>query len=142
MDLLAHAGTAGNAAANLALEEALVRARPAVPLLRIWQNPPCVVIGRAQCAVPEADLAACAAARVPVLRLRPAPADPHPLDSHRSPVRPLSDLVAGLTVPAAGRCWQPPRTGTGRWPGGRRGRQRATGSSGCWSSATAATHGT
>ena len=35
-------------AANLALEEALVRAIPPVPLLRIWQNEACVVLGRGQ----------------------------------------------------------------------------------------------
>lgn len=192
MDLLCHDGAAADAAASLALEEALVRACPPAPLLRIWQNPPCVVIGRAQRADREADLAGCAAAGVPVLRrasgggavyhdlgnlnitvtvpgwqpglagalaallaglltrlgipaaatdrgvfagpakvsglasqltraatlahatllvttpaarvtafLRPAPPDPHPLDSRRSPVRPLSDLAGSLTVAAA-----------------------------------------
>lgn len=55
-------------ARNLALEEALVRAGPEVPLLRIWRNGPCVVIGRAQQPEREADLAACAACGVPVLR--------------------------------------------------------------------------
>lgn len=192
MDLLVDDDVAGDPAANLALEEALVRACPPAPVLRLWRNPPCVVIGRAQRAGREADLAACAAAGVPVLRrasgggavyhdlgnlnislvvpgwrpglaaelaallaglltglgipasagargvfagpakvsglasqvtraatlahatllvttpaarvqafLRPAPPDPHPLDSHRSPVRPLSELARGLTVPAA-----------------------------------------
>jgi lipoate-protein ligase A len=33
--------------------------------------------------------------------LRPAPPSPHPLDSRRSPVRPLADLAGGLTVAAA-----------------------------------------
>jgi lipoate-protein ligase A len=192
MDVLDHDAVAADAAAGLALEEALVRACPPAPLLRIWQNPPCVVVGRAQRAEREADLAACAEAGIPVLRrasgggavyhdlgnlnitlavpgwapglaaglasllagmltrlgvpaearergvfagpvkvsglasqltrtaslahatllvttpadrvlafLRPAPPDPHPLDSHRSPVRPLSDLAGGFTVPAA-----------------------------------------
>ncbi len=53
---------------NLALEEALVRAVPPVPLLRTWQNEPCVVLGRGQQPGREADLAACAACGVPVLR--------------------------------------------------------------------------
>jgi lipoate-protein ligase A len=192
MDLLIHAAPAGDAVANMALEEALVRAIPAMPVLRIWQNPPCVVIGRGQRPEREVDLAACAAAGVPVLRrasgggavyhdlgnlnitlavpgwqpglaaglaallagllrqlgidaaagergvfagpakvsglasqltrtgslahatllvttpaarvaafLRAAPPDPHPLDSRRSPVRPVSDLAGGFSVPAA-----------------------------------------
>ncbi len=192
MDLLVQQAAAGDPAANLAWEEALVRAVPAVPVLRIWRNPACVVLGRAQRAGREVDLAACAAAGVPVLRrasgggtvyhdlgnlnvtlvvpgwepglaaglagllagllqrlgiaaaatsrgvfagplkvsglasqltrgatlahatllvttpaarvaafLRPAPPDPHPLDSHRSPVSPLTALAPGLSVPAA-----------------------------------------
>ncbi|MGE5136961.1 MAG: biotin/lipoate A/B protein ligase family protein [Gemmatimonadota bacterium] len=192
MDLLVLETAAGDPAANLAWEEALVRAAPAAPVLRIWQNPRCVVLGRAQRAEREVDLAACAAAGVPVLRrasgggtvyhdlgnlnisltapgwepglaadlagllagllqrlgvaaavtsrgvfagpvkvsglasqltrgatlahatllvttpaaqvtafLRPAPPDPRPLDSHRSPVSPLSELARGLSVPAA-----------------------------------------
>jgi len=68
MDLLVHDGVAGDQAANLALEEALARSGPAAPLLRIWQNEACVVIGRAQRAGREANLAACAAAGLPVLR--------------------------------------------------------------------------
>ena len=191
MDLLVQQAAAGEPAANLAWEEALVRAVPALPVLRIWRNPACVVLGRAQRAEREVDLAACAAAGVPVLRrasgggtvyhdlgnlnitlvvpgwqpglaaglasllagllqdlgiparagdrgvfagplkvsglasqltraatlahatllvttpaarvmtfLRPAPADPHPLDSRRSPVSPLCALAAGLSVPA------------------------------------------
>lgn len=192
MDLLVCETPAGDPAANLALEEALVRAGPVAPVLRIWQNAPCVVIGRGQRVDREVDLAACAAAGVPVLRrasgggtvyhdlgnlnislavpgwapglaadlasllagllrrlgvpaaagergvfagpakvsglasqltraaslahatllvttpaervtafLRPAPPDPGPLDSHRSPVQPVSALAGGLTVPAA-----------------------------------------
>lgn len=192
MDLLAEDDAAGDPAANLALEEALVRACPAAPVLRLWRNTPCVVVGRAQRPEREADLAACAAAGVPVLRrasgggtvyhdpgnlnitlavpgwapglaaelatllagvltglgvaatagprgifagrakvsglasqltraaslahatllvttpaarvtalLLPAPADPHRLDSRRSPVRPLAELAGGLTVTAA-----------------------------------------
>ena len=68
MDLLVHDGVAGDQAANLALEEALVRSRVPFPLLRIWQNEPCVVIGRAQRAEREVNLATCAAGGVPVLR--------------------------------------------------------------------------
>jgi lipoate-protein ligase A len=68
MDLLVHDGVTGDQAANLALEEALVRAGPPSPLLRIWQNESCVVMGRAQRAAREVDLAACAADAVPVLR--------------------------------------------------------------------------
>jgi len=54
--------------ANLALEEALVRAVPAAPVLRIWQNGPCVVLGRGQRVHREANVTACATAGVPVLR--------------------------------------------------------------------------
>ncbi len=58
----------GDQAANLALEEALVRAGLARPLLRIWRNDRCVVIGRAQRVAREVNLTACAAGGVPVLR--------------------------------------------------------------------------
>jgi lipoate-protein ligase A len=58
----------GDQAANLALEEALVRAAPPRPLLRIWQNGACVVIGRGQRVWREVNMAACAARGVPVLR--------------------------------------------------------------------------
>jgi lipoate-protein ligase A len=68
MDLLVHDGVAGDQAANLALEEALTRSGPPCPLLRIWQNESCVVIGRGQRAGREVRLAACAASAVPVLR--------------------------------------------------------------------------
>lgn len=63
-------GCAGLAdqAASLALEEALVRARPPCPLLRIWQNGACVVIGRGQRVWREVNMDACAASGVPVLR--------------------------------------------------------------------------
>jgi lipoate---protein ligase len=68
MDLLVHDEAAGDQAANLALEEALARARPRSPVLRIWQNGSCVVIGRAQRPEREVNLATCAASGVPVLR--------------------------------------------------------------------------
>ncbi len=58
----------GDAQANLALEEALVRAVPCRPVLRVWQNGACVVIGRGQRVLREVNVAACAAGGVPVLR--------------------------------------------------------------------------
>jgi len=69
MDVLAgdHARP-GDPQANLALEEALVRAAPPHPVLRIWRSSACVVIGRAQQVAREVNLAACAADGVPVLR--------------------------------------------------------------------------
>jgi lipoate---protein ligase len=192
MDLLVPDRPGVDPAANLALEEALVRAIPPVPVLRIWQNDACVVIGRGQRPHREANVAACARAGVAVLRrasgggavyhdlgnlnitlavpgwvtgltadlaalvagvlrrlglapaitghgvfagpvkvsglagqltrgatlahatllvatpaarvgafLAPAPAQAHPLDSRRSPVRPLCEMIRGLNVPAA-----------------------------------------
>jgi len=68
MDLLVPDVPSVDPAANLALEEALVRAVPPGPLLRIWQNEACVVLGRGQRPEREANAAACAAAGVPVLR--------------------------------------------------------------------------
>lgn len=68
MDLLVPDVPSVDPAANLALEEALVRAVPPEPLLRIWQNEACVVLGRGQRPEREANIAACAAAGVPVLR--------------------------------------------------------------------------
>lgn len=192
MDLLVPDTPSVDPPANLALEEALVRAIPAVPVLRIWQNDACVVIGRGQRPHREANVAACAGAGVAVLRrasgggavyqdlgnlnitlavpgwvtglaadlaalvagvlrqlglapsitgrgvfagpvkvsglasqvttgatlahatllvttpadrvgafLTPAPARPHPLDSRRSPVRPLCDMIHGVGVATA-----------------------------------------
>ena len=68
MDLLVPDVPGVDPVANLALEEALVRAVPAVSLLRIWQNGPCVVLGRGQRLHREANVTACATAGVPVLR--------------------------------------------------------------------------
>ncbi len=192
MDLLVPEAPSADPPANLALEEALVRATPAVPVLRIWQNEACVVIGRGQRPHREANVTACALAGVAVLRrasgggavyhdlgnlnitlavpgwvpglaadlaalvagvlrrlgltpsvtgrgvfagpvkvsglashltrgatlahatllvttpaarvgafLAPAPADSHPLDSRRSPVRPLCAMIRGMSVAAA-----------------------------------------
>ena len=68
MDLLVPDMPGVDPAANLALEEALVRAIPPVPVLRIWQNDACVVLGRGQRLHREANVTACAAAGVAVLR--------------------------------------------------------------------------
>ena len=68
MDLLVPAMPSVDPAVNLALEEALVRAVPPVPVLRIWQNDACVVLGRGQRPHREANVAACAAAGVAILR--------------------------------------------------------------------------
>jgi lipoate-protein ligase A len=55
-------------AANLALEEALGRAGPPSLVLRLWQNPPCVVVGRGQKLAREVDLVASMRDGIPVLR--------------------------------------------------------------------------
>jgi lipoate-protein ligase A len=68
MDLVVPDTPDTDPAANLALEEALVRAIPPAPLLRIWQNEACVVLGRGQRLEREVNVAAAAAAGVPVLR--------------------------------------------------------------------------
>lgn len=52
----------------LALDEAVVRAEPAAPVLVIWQTRPAVVIGRFQRADWEVDATACAARGVRVWR--------------------------------------------------------------------------
>ncbi len=67
MDLVVD-GLGGDGAALLALEEALVRACPSRPLLRLWVNPPAVVVGRFQDVAREVALAACVADGVAVLR--------------------------------------------------------------------------
>lgn len=53
---------------NLALDEALARAGGPHPTLRIWRNDPSVVLGRAQVAEAEIDMAACHDLGIPVLR--------------------------------------------------------------------------
>src|SRR6516225_4276657 len=68
MDLLMPDAPGADPAVRLALEEALVRAVPPAPVLRIWQNQACVVLGRGQRLEREVNAAAAAAARVPVLR--------------------------------------------------------------------------
>lgn len=54
--------------ANLAFDEALVRAAPTRPLLWLWRNPQCVVIGRGQRPHREVDMVGCARDGVLVLR--------------------------------------------------------------------------
>jgi lipoate---protein ligase len=68
VDLLVEDRPGHEPAANLALEEALVRADPQRALLRVWQNSTCVVVGRGQRVGREVDLAACRHDGVPVLR--------------------------------------------------------------------------
>jgi lipoate-protein ligase A len=56
---------------NLAIDEALIRSRTAgeaPPTLRLWRNPPCVVIGISQNPFAEVDLAACDEMGLPVVR--------------------------------------------------------------------------
>ncbi len=68
MDLLVPDVPSVDPAVQLALEEALVRAVPPAPLLRIWQIEAGVVLGRGQRLEREVNVAACAATGVPVLR--------------------------------------------------------------------------
>ena len=68
MDLLVPDAPSVAPAVQLALEEALVRAVPPAPVLRIWQNEASVVLGRGQRLEREVNVAACAAAGIPVLR--------------------------------------------------------------------------
>jgi lipoate-protein ligase A len=53
--------------ANVALEEAIYR-ELRTPTLRVWENQKCVVIGRAQLAEFETDLAYCRQHSIPVVR--------------------------------------------------------------------------
>lgn len=55
-------------AENLAFDEALLREAPAAPLLWLWRNPVCVVVGRGQKIAREVRVAECARDGVPVLR--------------------------------------------------------------------------
>ncbi len=68
IDVLAPGEPRAGAPANLAMEEALVRAGPARPLLRVWQNSESVIVGRGQRVEREVNLVACARGGVPVLR--------------------------------------------------------------------------
>ncbi len=53
---------------NLAIDEALARTTGPEPILRLWRNDPCVVLGRFQVAAAEVDLVAAARLGVPVCR--------------------------------------------------------------------------
>lgn len=109
---------------NLAVEEAIARSHTAVPLLRLWRNNRCVVLGRFQVAAAEVDLAAVHELRVPVYRRLSAGGavyhDPgnlnvsliapreHPLVAGRGPgemlyaavLDPLASAARSLGVPA------------------------------------------
>jgi lipoate-protein ligase A len=53
---------------NLAVDEALARTPGREPVVRLWRNDPCVVLGRFQVADAEVDRAAAAGSGVPVYR--------------------------------------------------------------------------
>ncbi|MEU3621788.1 lipoate--protein ligase [Amycolatopsis coloradensis] len=58
----------GDPADNLAFDEALLRAAPDAPVLWIWRNTDCVVVGRGQKIEREVKADVCASDGVPVLR--------------------------------------------------------------------------
>lgn len=55
-------------AENLAFDEALLRVDPPAPVLWLWRNPLCVVVGRGQRIAREVRIEECARDGVPVLR--------------------------------------------------------------------------
>ena len=55
-------------AENLAFDEALLRVAPESPVLWLWRNPVCVVVGRGQRIAREVRIEECARDGVPVLR--------------------------------------------------------------------------
>ncbi|HEY3467105.1 MAG TPA: lipoate--protein ligase family protein [Amycolatopsis sp.] len=55
-------------AENLAFDEALLRVAPESPVLWLWRNPICVVVGRGQRIAREVRIEECARDGVPVLR--------------------------------------------------------------------------
>jgi len=61
-------GESEDPAENLALDEALLRAEPAQPVVWLWRNPACVVVGRGQRIAREVREDACARDGIPVLR--------------------------------------------------------------------------
>jgi lipoate-protein ligase A len=61
-------GESEDPAENLALDEALLRAEPAAPVVWLWRNPACVVVGRGQRIAREVREDACVRDGIPVLR--------------------------------------------------------------------------
>lgn len=55
-------------AENLAFDEALLRVAPVAPVLWLWRNPQCVVVGRGQRLAREVRIDDCARDGIPVLR--------------------------------------------------------------------------
>lgn len=68
MDRLVEQPVTIDSRVNLALDEALLRASPTAPAMRVWVGARCVVVGRGQHVSREVDLAACARDGVPVYR--------------------------------------------------------------------------
>ncbi|MCU1687588.1 MAG: Lipoate-protein ligase [Amycolatopsis sp.] len=61
-------GESEDPAENLALDEALLRAEPDRPVVWLWRNPACVVVGRGQRIAREVREDACVRDGIPVLR--------------------------------------------------------------------------
>ena len=55
-------------AENLAFDEALLRVAPAAPVVWLWRNPACVVVGRGQRIAREVRVDACVRDGIPMLR--------------------------------------------------------------------------
>jgi lipoate---protein ligase len=68
MDMLLEQPVTIDNRVNLATDEALLRAAPAAPAMRVWVGSRCVVVGRGQRVSREVDTAACARDGVPVYR--------------------------------------------------------------------------
>lgn len=68
MDRLVEQPVTIDSRVNLALDEALLRAGPTTPAMRVWVGARCVVVGRGQHVSQEVDLAACTRDGVPVYR--------------------------------------------------------------------------
>ena len=67
-NILYHFSKMTNAAQNLALEEHLLRNRREGSIFLIWQNTPCVIIGKNQVASSEVDLSYARSHSIPVFR--------------------------------------------------------------------------
>jgi lipoate-protein ligase A len=68
VDRLVEDPVAFDARINLAMDEALIRSAPSVPVLRLWLNRSCVVLGRGQQVAREVDVAVCLRDGVSVYR--------------------------------------------------------------------------